>query len=309
MHYRFGETGDNPREYRQAHIPLLLHERPRDVLFLGLGTGLTAGAAIPHGDVENIVVVELIPEVVEAARLLAQHNYGVVDHPKVDIRVDDARHYLLATDRRFDVIVFDLFVPWESESGYLYTVEHYQVARKRLKPDGLFCQWLPLYQVGAREFGLIADSIASVFPVTTIWWGKMDAAKPVIALIGSDGPIELDADRLATRLDALRQITDSSDSTLRTVDRLYSAYQGDWLRRHLSRLNTDEHPRVEFLAPISNRDYRMISGPVLLKYYDDVLSQLPSGAARFRFAAEMTSATHGQRRAWQRLALFGETIP
>ena len=309
LHYRFGETGDNPREYRQAHIPLLLHERPRDVLFLGLGTGLTAGAAIPHGDVENIVVVELIPEVVEAARLLAQHNYGVVDHPKVDIRVDDARHYLLATDRRFDVIVSDLFVPWESESGYLYTVEHYQVARKRLKPGGLFCQWLPLYQVGTREFGLIADSIASVFPVTTIWWGKMDAAKPVIALIGSDGPIELDADRLATRLDALWQITDSSDANLRTVDRLYNAYQGDWLRRHLSRLNTDEHPRVEFLTPISNRDYRMISGPVLLKYYDDVLSQLPSGAARFRFAVEVTSATHRQRRAWQRLALFGETIP
>src|SRR5690606_9683447 len=48
LHYRFGETGDDVREYRQAHIPLLLHERPRDVLFMGLGTGLTAGGAIPH---------------------------------------------------------------------------------------------------------------------------------------------------------------------------------------------------------------------------------------------------------------------
>ena len=111
---------------------------------MGLGTGLTAGGAIPHSDVENIVAVELIPEVVDAVRMLSEHNYNVVDDPKVDIQIDDARHYLLANDRAFDVIISDLFVPWESETGYLYTVEHYEIALQRLKPDGLFCQWLPL---------------------------------------------------------------------------------------------------------------------------------------------------------------------
>lgn len=309
LHYRFGRTGDNPREYRQAHIPLLLHERPRHALFLGLGTGLTAGGAIPHGDVESIVAVELIPEVVEAARLLAEYNYGVVDHPKVDVRVDDARHYLLATDRRFDVIVSDLFVPWESESGYLYTVEHYRVARRRLKSGGLFCQWLPLYQLGAREFELIADSFASVFPVTTIWWGEMDAAKPVIALVGSNGPIELDADRLATRLAALRRTTRSSGENSRTSEQFYNNYLGDWTPRHASHLNTDEHPRVEFLTPISNRDHKMIGGLALLDYYDNILSQLPSGAARLRIGAEAMPVPPQQRRARQRFILFGGTNP
>ena len=71
LHYRFGTTGKDPREYRQAHIPLLLHDDPQDVLFLGLGTGLTAGGAVPHPNVNSIVAVELIPEVVEAARMLA----------------------------------------------------------------------------------------------------------------------------------------------------------------------------------------------------------------------------------------------
>lgn len=309
LHYRFGETGDNAREYRQADIPLLLHERPRDALFLGLGTGLTAGGAVPHREVENVEVVELIPEVVEAARLLAKHNYGVVDHPKVNVRVDDARHYLLATHRRFDIIVSDLFVPWESESGYLYTVEHYRVARRRLKPGGLFCQWLPLHQVGTREFELIADSFASIFPVTTIWWGEMDAAKPVIALVGSDARLEVDGDRLAERLTALERATTSVNQDLRTVEQFFNNYQGDWTPCNPSRLNTDEHPRVEFLTPVSNRDHKMISGLALLKYFDNVLSQLPSRAAALHFAAEPTPATARQRRAWQRVILFGGSTP
>lgn len=105
LHYRFGETGRDAREYRQAHIPLLLHERPDDVLFLGLGMGLTASGALAHDEVKKVVAVELIPEVVEAARFLADHNQRVVDHPKVEVQIDDARHYLLATNRQFDVIV------------------------------------------------------------------------------------------------------------------------------------------------------------------------------------------------------------
>lgn len=309
LHYRFGETGNDIREFRQAHIPLLLHERPQDVLFLGLGTGLTAGGAIPHDEVKSVVAVELIPEVVEAAHFLADHNFGVVDHPKVDIRVDDARHYLLATDRRFDVIVSDLFVPWESESGYLYTVEHYRVAQQRLKSGGLFCQWLPLYQLGTREFEMIADSFATVFPITTIWWGDMDVGKPVIAVIGSDGPLRCDADRLSKRLDVLRRTTRSYDTYLSTVDAFYNNYQGDWERRNLTPLNTDEHPRVEFFTPLSSRDHKLVEGPILLEYFDRVLSKLPAEAASLHSAEKPKTSHIQRRRAWQRLILFGEARP
>lgn len=309
LHYRFGETGQDAREYRQTHLPLLLHRRPRDVLFLGLGTGLTAGAAIPHREVDSVVAVELIPEVVQASRMLADHNYSVVDHPKVEIRVDDARHYLLATDRRFDAIISDLFVPWESESGYLYTAEHYQVARQRLKRGGLFCQWLPLYQLGKREFELIADTFASVFPRTTIWWGQMDASKPIVALVGTEDRIKVDAGRLETRLAANRRAADSTDETLHSPELFFNTYQGDWMPRHPDRLNTDEHPRVEFLTPISNRDEKMIRGIPLLEYYDEVLSQLPADAARLRFPDGGQPKKQQQRRAWQRFILFGQMNP
>jgi spermidine synthase len=123
------------------------------VLFLGLGTGLTAGAALVHPEVERIDVVELIPEVVEAARYFEPENLGVCDHPRVTIRIDDARHDLLGASKGYDVIVSDLFVPWESRSGYLYTVEHFRLARDRLQPGEDGSHLLPVLLMPARAVG------------------------------------------------------------------------------------------------------------------------------------------------------------
>jgi spermidine synthase len=302
LHYRFGKTGGNVREYRQAHIPILLHDSPDDVLFLGLGTGLTAGGAIPHSDVENIVAVELIPEVVDAVRMLSEHNYNVVDDPKVDIQIDDARHYLLANDREFDVIISDLFVPWESETGYLYTVEHYEIALQRLKPDGLFCQWLPLYQLGEREFESIANSFASVFPHTTIWWGQLETTSPVVALIGSRSSFEVDPIELAQRLDSLNANATAPDQSIATPGRFWDHYIGDWQLQSNAQFNTDEHPRVEFLTPVSNRDGEMIKGKVLKQYFENVLFHLPMNSAQLKGKTPQDAV---QQRTTQKLILFG----
>ncbi|MBX9787782.1 MAG: fused MFS/spermidine synthase [Pirellulales bacterium] len=306
LHYRFGETRTAVRESRQAHIPLLLHERPTDIFVMGLGTGLTAGGVIAHNDVESIVVVELIPEVIQAARLLADYNHGVVDHPKVEMRIDDARHSLLTCARRFDVIVSDMFVPWESETGYLYTVEHYQVARQRLKPGGLFCQWIPLYQLGEQEFELIADSFASVFPRTTVWWGNIDPSQPIIALIGSESVIEVDALRLSARLAHLHRVAVQRDEYLGTAQLFHTLYLGDWTAVKANFLNTDEQPRVEFLTPISHREQRLLHGSTLHEYFDEKLVRLQSRNAWLQYPGGQAPATAAKRHAGNRFVLFGQ---
>lgn len=306
LHYRHGSTGANAvREYRQGRLPLLLHSDPSDVAFLGLGTGLTAAPAVADRDVRRAVVIELIPEVVEAARLLSDANLGLVDQPKVEVRVDDARHYLLRTDRRFDVIVSDLFVPWESRTGYLYTVEHYAAARRRLRPGGLFCQWVALYQVGPEEFELIADSFASVFPETTLWWGHLDPQFGIVALIGGDRPLDADPARLDARWDALGTMPGGPDQLLGSPSDLPGLYLGRWPGRPGRRSNSDEHPWVEFSAPISHRSDRTLKGKTLRSYFDEVLAELPPGGIRFGMTADSETAAQGRRRALQRLILFG----
>lgn len=302
LHYRFGATGTNAREFRQSHLPLLLCENPERVLFMGLGTGLTAGGAIPFPNVEEIVAVELIPEVVEAARTLSDYNFRVADHPKVEIAIDDARHFLLSDAREYDLIVSDLFVPWESETGYLYTVENYEVARRRLKSDGLYCQWLPLYQLGRDEFELIANSFAKVFPHTSIWWGEVDADYPIVALIGASKPLELRDEKLALRMRALKLRLGRVDHAISTPELFGSLYIGDWHYAAGSRLNTDEHPRVEFLTPISNRNRELVCGENLKAYFDNVFSQLPSDSVRLSGPDQLRASERLKR---QRLSLFG----
>ncbi|MCE9567149.1 MAG: fused MFS/spermidine synthase [Planctomycetes bacterium] len=300
LHYRHGSTASAAREYRQGRLPLLLHPRPTDVAFLGLGTGLTAAPAVADCDVERAVAVELIPEVVAAARLLADVNLGVVDHPKVEVRTGDARHYLQRTDRRFDVVVADLFVPWESRAGYLYTVEFYETVRQRLKPGGHFCQWLALYQFGPEEFELVADSFAAVFPNVTLWWGQLDGKFPVLAMIGSERPLVLAADRW----EALPELPGSADAELSRFAELPRLYSGQWPVRSGRKLNTDEYPWLEFAAPISRGSNRCLSGPTLRNYFDDVLARLPEGGILF---ASLGGENTPRRRAVQRLGLFGET--
>ncbi|MBX9582072.1 MAG: fused MFS/spermidine synthase [Gemmataceae bacterium] len=307
LHYRHGSAAYAVREYRQGRLPLLLHPRPAEVAFLGLGTGLTAAPAVVDRDVERAVVVELIPEVVEAARLLAAANLGVVDHPKVEVRTGDARNYLLRTGRRFDVIVSDLFVPWESRAGYLYTAEFYEGVRHRLKAGGLFCQWLALYQLGPEEWELIAHSFSSAFPHATVWWGQFDARYPIVALVGSERPIAVDPVRLEDRTDALDAMPGGPDPDLRSRSDLPALYLGGWPRDPIRRLNTDEHPYLEFTAPVSHRGGRTLHGAALKRYFDRVFSRLPSSGVRFDGELAGLVRDGERRRAIQRLSLFGDS--
>jgi len=276
LHYAFGSSKNSVRrDYRQGHLPLLLHGRPVDVAYLGLGTGQTAAAALSHPQLEQIVVVELIPEAVEAARLLHASNLGLVDHPRVTLQVEDARRYLQGTQRRFDVIVADLFVPWESQTGYLYTVEHFQAAQRALKPGGLFCQWLPLYQLGPADFELIADSFATVFPHTTLWWAEQHGSVAVLGLVGSQTPLDLARAAAARAALAQRDPRVPLDPHLGSDPALAALRVGQWRVRRPDWLNTDERPRVEFSAPISHADNRKLRGRMLREYLAAVLSQLP----------------------------------
>jgi spermidine synthase len=255
IHYGLGSNGSLTMERRQAHLPLLLHPGPKDVLFIGLATGVTSGAALDHGSVSRLDVVELIADVAKGSKFFAAENRKVGDDPRSHVVIDDGRNFLNATDRRYDVIVADLFVPWESHTGYLYTVEHYEVARQRLAPGGLFCQWLPLWQLGVPELRLIADSFASVFPVVTVWYGKIDEHWTALGLIGSEAPLTVDAASLERRLADVPAPLPGDHSWFGSPGDLLWNYAGDWPRPPAGEaaplLNTDEHPRVEFSTPIT----------------------------------------------------------
>jgi spermidine synthase len=302
LHYRLGATGArHVRERRQAHIPLLLHPQPKNVLLLGQGTGITAAGALQFDGVQRVTIVELVPEVVEAARRLGEHNSEIFDDPRATIEVDDARHFLRKTTAQYDVIISDLFVPWESQSGYLYTVDHYEVARSRLTDRGLFCQWLPLYQLGKQDFEMIADSFATTFPFTTLWWGQLDGNQAILALVGTEKPLSVDPTVVHQRISAMDRRT--ADPLLVNGTQLFDLSAGWWRMSPDTPLNTDEHPRLEFTAPRSHGDRRLLMGAALEKYFDSSLSDLDDP---FRVQSGRAQAAMHDRRAFQHFLLFGD---
>ncbi len=302
INYTHGSTASADWERRQGNMALLLHPQPRNVLFLGMGTAATASSAKFHSDVEAIHIAELIPEVVSAARRFEVSNAGILDDARTQIHVDDARHFLLATNERFDVIISDLFVPWESKTGYLYTVDHFHVARSRLRSGGLFCQWLALWQLGPRELEMIADSFASVFPHTTIWLGKAEYDRTILALVGSDQPLDFNAPQIDERLAQVFAASGEIDERVSSAERLARMYVGDWPRRTGATLNTDEHPRLEFAMPLTYADQQTLKQLRLRTFYDEVLAKLAQQGVRFHGLSGQYASPEA-RHAWQRVQL------
>ncbi len=255
-YYLLGDSRSALVEQMQGHIPLLLHPAPKRTLFLGMGTGITAGAALNHNS-ERIVTVELIPNVIRAAkRYMTPWTNGLFRDPRVEIIADDARNYLLGTQEKFDVIVGDLFTPWHAGTGSLYTVEHFRQARQHLAPGGLFAQWLPLYQLTPESFATIAASFASVFPTVTLWRADFSGERASIALIGQEAGVRLD-NRVLQRNITNVVARDSAETTTPQQHMAGLFYLGNWraLAPKLKDvpLNTDDRRTVEFMAPVSSQ--------------------------------------------------------
>jgi spermidine synthase len=249
-HYVLGGTAEQLHEERQGHLPLILHPAPQRAAFVGTATAITAGAATAH-PLERLHLVEIVPAVSRAAAShFAAANRRVHDDPRSVVVLDDARNFLRATAERFDVVVADLFVPWRSGTGALYTREHFAAVRERLQPRGLFCQWLPLYQLDRVEFEMVARTFLDVFPETALFRGDFYGRYPIAALVGFTGrpasaaDISASAVRLGRAGESDRWVTDPLGP--------WSLYVGALgpLRETLAAqaLNTDDRPRIQYRA-------------------------------------------------------------
>jgi spermidine synthase len=252
-HYQMGGTTSVYSDHRQAHIPLLLHPHPKKALFLGLGAGATFAAAADHPGL-TAVAVELLPEVVSMLPYFEKTTGNFADHPQLKIRTADARRYIRTTGAKFDVIVADLFHPARDGAGFLYTVEHFRAVRDRLNPEGIFCQWLPVYQLDLDMIRVIMRSFLQEFPDGSAFLAHFSLTSPIIGLIGSTGgEIQFSESWFQNRVHERRLHGKLAALGLKTGYDLFGCFLAD--SRQLARfagkgeLNTDDKPVVVFGAP------------------------------------------------------------
>ena len=250
--FMMGGTATSFSDWRQGHIPLLLHPDPKKALFLGLGTGATFAASADH---PNLLAhgVELVPEVVRVLPYFEKSTGPIEKHERLQIHVADARRFINSCDESFDVIVADLFHPARDGAGFLYTVEHFKKINQLLNAGGIFCQWLPLYQMDLEVLRTIIRTFLHVFPDGRGFLATYSLQTPIVGLISGIDDIGYSPDYMEKRItsDILRKKLIS----LRLDDSyaLFGNFIGGPhdLSKYAGKgpLNTDDWPAVIFKAP------------------------------------------------------------
>jgi spermidine synthase len=273
---------------RMGILPTLLRPSARRLLMLGIGTGITASGFLA-APLERIDLVELVPEVRDAAsRYFAGFNLGVLEKAHVHGHVADGRQFLQMSHDRYDVVVSDLFTPWNEGAAYLYTREHFLAVRSHLVEGGVFVLWLPMYQLARQDFLTIGKTFASTFERATIWQLEISTDVSVIGLVVG-APFDVDA--LASGLDHRSYDARAIDVVERHPSGIFCRYvapldalASDWNDLPII---TADRPVLERMAAESGRT--LLTGQTFLAFVEKLYRSEANPSTQYfsRWSAEL----------------------
>ena len=267
-----------------GHLPALIHGQPRSALIVGFGAGVTAGTFVLHPTIQRIVICEMEPLIPKVAKQYfhAQH-YDVLDDRRTQIFYDDARHYVLTTPEKFDIITSDPIHPFVKGSATLYSKEYFEMVKGRLNPGGIVTQWVPLYE---SDLDTVKSEIATffdVFPDGSIFANELNGGGYDLVMLGSAGPAKIDVDAVEARLEqpAYQAVAQSlRDVGFNSAIQMLGTYAGQasdlkpWLEG--AEINRDGNLRLQYLAgfALNNTKEGEIYGRMLMyrRYPDNLFT-------------------------------------
>lgn len=234
-----------------GHLPFFLHKSPDTVLNIGLGGGFTLGAIKTHPNVRSIDMVEIDPLVFEATeKFFSPYNNDALTDPRVKKYVQDGRHFIETTSKKYDVIISEPPNIWVSGVSQLFTREFYRSVDRRLAPGGILAQWSPAYELDQTDLKLILSTIKERFEYVAYWTNGIDYiilashSRPVpdssyIAWLMDLPEVSTDLQRIAPGIDAGKMLNflDRPNVGFGEMDEFVSGF---------SKINTDNLPHLEF---------------------------------------------------------------
>ncbi|MCB1102063.1 MAG: hypothetical protein KDL10_06855, partial [Kiritimatiellae bacterium] len=264
-----------------GHLPMIFHPDARDVVNIGLGAGVTLGALSTY-PVWTLDVVEIEPSAKRVAELFGAENHEIMNNRLMNFMVGDGRNHLFCTTNFYDVISSDPFEPVHAGANHLYTVEHFRQARTRLKPGGLMCQYVPLYELSNEDYMAILRSFAEVFPSSLLMFTGEDSL-----ILGFPDEPKLDYATLQARFAVPSVKASLNGLGIDSVEVLIGMIVSDWRKTDVFHqpgpMNEDNLPFVEFSAPKSALKYTTFENQkVLLDSFtdlpDDLVASMPEEA-------------------------------
>ncbi len=266
---------DLPTQLISGHLPLLRHTTASDVLIVGVGSGITAGAVLTHPGIRQLDVVEISPEVVEAARdWFGPHNGRALEDSRTRVIVDDAKSYLRTTDRTYDVIITEPSNPWMAGVSGVFSLEYYSTCRARLRPGGVIAQWVQLYETSDAAVEMVLATFGSVFPFFSIW----ETLPGDLLLVGTTEPAPWDLQAMEARFgfpgvtQDLRRADLYSLHVLLGLQRV-SEPNAAFLADPETERHSDYYPRLEYEA---ERAFFAQRGTRLIQEFDESALRRPS---------------------------------
>jgi tetratricopeptide (TPR) repeat protein len=250
-------SSDMPTQVLAAGVPLAIAPTNKDVLIVGFATGTTVGSAL-NFPVSHVVTAELEPAMIEFSRFFRPVNGNPLDEVgrRLTLELNDARNLLLVDPRRYDVIISEPSNIFVSGITNLFSKDFYQLAKSRLKQNGLFSQWVQGYLASADLLRTILRTFDDSFDSVYVFQlGTFD-----YFLVGASGPLWVDADEIEKRIslpavrEDLRRVGIDSASELMATFLLGPDQVKEFVAEGPQIINTDDNLYLELEAP---RDYWM----------------------------------------------------
>ena len=241
---------DMPTQVMLGQLPLLIAPRIESALIVGYATGITVGSML-QSPIQAVTCVELEPATVAASRFFEHVNHRPLDDPRARLIIDDARAFLRVTPNRYDVIVSEPSHPWVPGVANLFTQEFFELGRARLNDDGIFVQWVQIYQLSTESLQSVLATYQKVFPHVLVFRvGGSNKGKDLL-LVGSNRPLNLD--QLSERFADPRMAAEMARVDLRSEadvrawficdeSKLGPAVEG-------AKINTDDNMHIETTVP------------------------------------------------------------
>jgi spermidine synthase len=239
-----------------GHLPALLHGGAKSVLGIGFGAGVSAGTFTRYPTVEHITICEIEPLIPPTSdRFFGPQNYRVYRDPRTRVVFDDARHYLMTTQEKYDIIASDPLDVFIKGTAALYTREYFESVKRHLNPGGYFSLYVPLYETDEPTIKSELETFFRVFPQATVWSNTREGSGYDLVFVGQAEPFHPDLDRVQETLrrpeyQPVRQSL--SDLGMDSAYELLGTYLGS--ASSLGRwtagapLNTDADLRLSYLA-------------------------------------------------------------
>jgi spermidine synthase len=241
---------DMPTQVMLGQLPLLIAPKMDHGLIIGYATGVTLGAML-QSPVQSVTCIELEKGTVAASQFFNHVNNRPLDDPRATLIIDDARTFLRVTPNRYDMIVSEPSHPWVPGVANLFTQEFFELGKARLNDDGIWVQWVQIYQLSTESLRSVLATYHKVFPHVLVFRvGGLNKGKDLL-LIGSNQPLNFD--RLAERLTHPRMTAELARVDLKSEADVRGWYVCDESRLGPAvagaKINTDDNMHIEMTVP------------------------------------------------------------